>query len=540
MSALPPPVPRSASEPARNAPKTTASLLERRASLYHPLAIFDHQRAWERLGNALVRGAFSGFCLRGGLHLVGLLFALVLKSRKKHRAHSINLWQRLQDTLRYTAFLGSLSGVYVAADEAIAAVVGKRKSAKWRALVAGAAAGPTILLTGRKDRHTSLALYILLRGITLLVRCGNKPSAPKPVQLLLTPTRWKHGDTALMCLATSQILYSWMMLPQTLPAAYVRFLNKHGGKERWRCDAIRELAIRNKQGLEPGPLKLLQHTDLRDFHARIPCGILHPGQTCNQHFASFLPEAYLRALPVYLPVYFLPAILVHRKHLIQKETAAKIWRRVGLGVLRSSLFLALYCTLAWRGACAAHNLTGRTTGFIIAASCWAGGLATLAEKKSRRMELALYCLSRAAESFALCLAQWGWVHPRSLPKRLDVLIFCAAVAAIMHCYSDSHGRHRDVFRSKYLNVLDFVFGNTGFEDDSLKHHPSTKDLLNRITPEVRMPVNTLAWRERCGSFVGGLERLGEARDSLDSPRSTSSDLGIPTGFRSLPPNTPER
>ena len=40
-------------------------------------------------------------------------------------------------------------------------------------------------------------------------------------------------------------------------------------------------------------------------------------------------------------------------------------------------------------------------------------------------------------------------------------MFSAAAAAIMHCYSDGQGRHRDVFRSKYLNVLDFVFGNTG-------------------------------------------------------------------------------
>ena len=50
---------------------------------------------------------------------------------------------------------------------------------------------------------------------------------------------------------------------------------------------------------------------------------------------------------------------------------------------------------------------------------------------------------------------------RDVPKRIDVLMFSAAAAAIMHCYSDDRGRHRDVFRSKYLNVLDFVFGNTG-------------------------------------------------------------------------------
>ena len=55
------------------------------------------------------------------------------------------------------------------------------------------------------------------------------------------------------------------------------------------------------------------------------------------------------------------------------------------------------------------HAAGRATGAIIAGSCWTGGLAALVEKKSRRMELAIYCLSRAIESFALCLASWGWV-----------------------------------------------------------------------------------------------------------------------------------
>ncbi|KAK9857997.1 hypothetical protein WJX84_005609, partial [Apatococcus fuscideae] len=97
------------------------------------------------------------------------------------------------------------------------------------------------------------------------------------------------------------------------------------------------------------------------------------------------------------------------------------------------------------------------------------GLATLVEKKSRRMELAIYCMSRAVESFCLCLREWGWVSDRMVPPRLDILMFMAATGAIMHCYSDARGKHRDVFRSKYLNVLDFILGSKGFEEGSLKH-----------------------------------------------------------------------
>lgn len=78
------------------------------------------------------------------------------------------------------------------------------------------------------------------------------------------------------------------------------------------------------------------------------------------------------------------------------------------------------------------------------------------EKKSRRMELALYCLARAIESFAICVTDWGVLERYNLipPKRIDVFLFSAATAIIMHCYA----QERDVFRSKYLNVLDWVFG----------------------------------------------------------------------------------
>jgi hypothetical protein len=42
-----------------------------------------------------------------------------------------------------------------------------------------------------------------------------------------------------MCLATSQIGYSWIMRPSTLPPSYVNFLNRHGGRELWHYAAVR-------------------------------------------------------------------------------------------------------------------------------------------------------------------------------------------------------------------------------------------------------------------------------------------------------------
>jgi hypothetical protein len=101
------------------------------------------------------------------------------------------------------------------------------------------------------------------------------------------------------------------------------------------------------------------------------------------------------------------------------------------------------------------------------------------------MELALYCTSRAIESFGLCLQEWGYVPPHLVPKRIDVLLFSAAAAAICHCYSDHCGARRDVFAGKYLTVFDFIFGNTGFEGAAIRHIPSNIDIVKGLGSRAR-------------------------------------------------------
>lgn len=57
----------------------------------------------------------------------------------------------------------------------------------------------------------------------------------------------------------------------------------------------------------------------------------------------------------YIPVYFLPALLVHRQRLLLGPGAGAIWAKGAAAAARSSLFLALYCGLAWRGALTAAS-----------------------------------------------------------------------------------------------------------------------------------------------------------------------------------------
>ena len=66
-----------------------------------------------------------------------------------------------------------------------------------------------------------------------------------------------------------------------------------------------------------------------------PCEWAHEGETCTYSAFKFFPGAYLRALPVYLPVYVLPAILVHRCELTMRPSICRM--STGVCMLSTSL-----------------------------------------------------------------------------------------------------------------------------------------------------------------------------------------------------------
>ncbi|XP_041018803.1 uncharacterized protein LOC121260832 isoform X2 [Juglans microcarpa x Juglans regia] len=326
------------------------------------------------------------------------------------------------------------------------------RTARWRALVAGAVAGPSMLLTGLNTQHTSLAMYILLRAAVLASRCGIKS---KRFWQICKPLTWSHGDIFLMCLSSSQILSAYILKQESLPPSYKSFLNKHGGKDSIILEGVKQIAsgmpLTNLEEIEK--YFKAMGTDIKlDPKMKVPCSIIHANQSCSSHVLSFFLQAYKRALPVYLPVYLIPALIVHRQGLLKRPYT--ILGKGLLGTARSSLFLSAYCSSAWMWTCLLFRIFKRCNIPMVAMGTFPTGLALAIEKKSRRMEISLYCLARAIESFFTCMAEAGYLPQSKNLKRADVVIFSLSTAIIMHCYS----QEREVFRSKYLNVLDWVFG----------------------------------------------------------------------------------
>lgn len=418
---------------------------------------FQDSEKLARVVTASAKGFSIGAGIKGGLALFSIIARLRrtrLSSTRKVEVFSnrkaIDL--AIKETLRYGLFLGTFAGTFVSVDEIIAYLGGHRRTAKWRSLLAGLIAGPSMLLTGPKTQHTSLAIYILMRAAVLASRCGIKS---KRFGKICKPLTWKHGDVFLMCLSSSQVLSAYILKQDSLPPSYKSFLNKHGGKDLSILQGVKDIAsglpFTNLEAIE----KYYNSTgvDIKlDPEMKIPCTIIHGNQSCSAHVVSFFLQAYKRALPVYLPVYLIPALIVHRQGLLKRP--CNIFGKGLLGTARSSLFLSVYCSSAWMWTCLLFRIFRWCNIPMVAIGTLPTGLALAIEKKSRRIEISLYCFARAVESFFICARDAGYLPESMNLKRADVVIFSISTAIIMHCYE----QEREVFRSKYLNVLDWVFG----------------------------------------------------------------------------------
>ncbi|CAA2993105.1 Hypothetical predicted protein [Olea europaea subsp. europaea] len=310
----------------------------------------DYDKLW-RVYTASVKGFSIGAGLKGGLALFSFLSRLrrrrSLPSSKKLEMASTSedVILALKETLRYGLFLGAFAGTFVSVDEIIAALGGHRRTAKWRSLLAGAIAGPSMLLTGLNTQHTSLAIYILMRATVLASRWGIKS---EKFGRICKPLTWAHGDIFLMCLSSSQILSAYILKQGSLPPSYKSFLNKHGAKDSVILQGVREIAcgmpFKNLGAIEKYYKSIGVDVKL-DPEMKIPCSIIHGNQSCGTHFLLFLLQAYKRALPVYLPVYLIPALIVHRQGLLKRPHTI-LWKGL-FGTARSSLFLSMYCSSAW-------------------------------------------------------------------------------------------------------------------------------------------------------------------------------------------------
>ncbi|KAH9589263.1 hypothetical protein LSM04_005235 [Trypanosoma melophagium] len=373
------------------------------------------------------------------------------------------------DPLRWAFILGGLSFFRLVKQflSILCGYIGVTE--KVASLVAGCICALPSLSMNRETR-TDLSLYVFVRALYSFSVGYILPILPEPCR------RFEHYDIITMCLSASQILYSVIFAPFTMPPAYQRFLLKaamlddrvvrgHAGLARYQITPeLVELCV------EKG-LKIPQSA--RE-HFKIGCMYSHPGMTCNRFFFSFLLKQILWVgIPLYVPLK-LGSIIAFKQNDLKRHPS-KVLRNMLRSSFSSALFLALYSASTVRFACfaAQGNIRG---GFIFAIMCSLAGIATLLEPKGRRTDLALYCLMYALRSFVMTQYRLGRIpYPR---HDTVFLLYLVSVGFIFYQYDQEPEKLNSGVRANVAKLL--MEKDTFHSRSKKKNEKSTEAKVNSL------------------------------------------------------------
>jgi len=256
-------------------------------------------------------------------------------------------------------------------------------------------------------RRHSLGIAAGLSSFIALTIDGDLPQsllvvlwiACRAFRAVVTSTGVPFMSTIVMCASAAQILTSYVLTPDELSPSYYKFLVLHGGKSETKVLDVLKTTV----------------TD--------GCGTVHPGQGCLEHLYKFWFTEYLKAAKIYIPVFSLSLALSQKKNL-------QHWL---VNILRSSAFLATYCSLAWFSPMCFfnHRLRPGTpmTKFWYYCTLWVAGLSTLIEREPRRTELATYCFTYAAESVLRHIQKRGFLV---LFPTLNLFVMSICLGVLVH------------------------------------------------------------------------------------------------------------
>ena len=256
------------------------------------------------------------------------------------------------------------------------------------------------------------------------------------------------------------MVWCWLFHRSALEPAYAHFLDIQGGKPRWVTDAYTQCHFGNEALFASHPIidiaqqqrAKLGLPPLSVESPTLRCDVLHPGQGHAAHTLTFLKRALLRALPVYVPVYVLPLLAFRMKDIVRQPGRSLYLTAFRHSALHAVPRLMRHSVLVL--ACLVTNYLNSTTSFNALLAGWLCGASVMIEKKSRRIELALYVLAQAVPAAFRCLHDWGYV-PRV--RHADSGVFVASIAVIMAAYV----LRPHLLRRSYLSLLLFFFGSGG-------------------------------------------------------------------------------
>ncbi|TFK43977.1 hypothetical protein BDQ12DRAFT_623280 [Crucibulum laeve] len=355
----------------------------------------------------------------------------------------------------------------------------RKKTRRWHAALAGAVAGGLAIMWEKRSRRAIIAQQMFVRG---LQGSYNAYTTRRNIRV-------PHGDVLVFALACGQIMYGFLLRPDTLPHSYTNWIGQASKVPReaikMNMGLVREgkfdladleklVAKKDTTPFNRADLFALKDellnstaaaTNSAERYSRLvygPCSAVHPAvSSClNVPFDRFFAVSKWM-LPIYGALHFVPAIVFRRKAFMQDP--GKVLVKAGLGSMRSSAFLGAFVALYQGLFCYKHYLHKYLTmlrmglrptnifnsplaalpawliDFLISKpSFWilgfSAGLTLFVEEKRRRGELAMYVLPKALESVWVMARGKGWVFRTG--KWGETMLTALGMAMVMSTYQN--------------------------------------------------------------------------------------------------------
>ncbi|CAA2971440.1 Mitochondrial import inner membrane translocase subunit Tim17 Tim22 Tim23 family isoform 1 [Olea europaea subsp. europaea] len=318
---------------------------QRRAKggLQHPCDHADESCVANAVGN-LCQSFLLSYGIRVG---IGILLRAFKLARVKSYSSLLDLKQLVSEKdliVREEACrIGLLFGGFTGSYHALRCLLRKwrKKETPINAILAGSVAGLSILALDDSSKRRTLALYLLAR----LAQCAYN-SAKSKNKFHLWGSHWSHGDTLLFAIACAQVMYAFIMRPESLPKSYQDFIQKTGPVAKPVYKAVRDCC----RGSPVDVVSLSAYLSttnvpstvkLEEFPTIISCSMIHPGtNSCLLHNASAASATFRKTFPLYFSLTFVPFVVLR----LQKFMDAPVrtcWRAV-MGAARSTTFLSAF------------------------------------------------------------------------------------------------------------------------------------------------------------------------------------------------------
>ncbi|KAI7727871.1 hypothetical protein M8C21_005856 [Ambrosia artemisiifolia] len=406
----------------------------------------------------------QSFLLSYGVRVgIGILLRAFKLARRKSYSSLLDLKQLVSEKdliVREEACrVGLLFGGFTGSYHALRCFLRKwrKKETPFNVILAGSVASLSILALDDSNRRRTLALYLLAR----LAQCAYN-SAKSKNKFHLWGSSWRHGDSLLFALSCAQVMYAFVMRPESLPKSYQDFIQKTGPVAKPVYKAVRECCRGSPVDVASlhsylSTVKGADFSALQEFPSIIPCSIIHPGtKSCLAQNAYATSNTFKKTFPLYFSLTFVPFVVLRLQKFMDAPFRTS-WLAV-IGAVRSTAFLSSFVGI-FQGAICLHRKVASQDHKLV--YWFAGGLAALSvllEKKGRRGELGLYVLPRASESLWYIL-----VNRRVLPniKNAEVALFCACMGGMMYYLEHEPDTMSPFLRSLIRRFLASRISNPG-------------------------------------------------------------------------------